>query len=96
MLSLGHQNYSRFGAFQHVNLQSLGKEDEERSNELKEKGFCASFTGDIFSTIHGGLVTELFNKETKGTSVDFRCNFSRRQSIITFALKGKGGRSIKM
>ena len=33
-----HQNYSRYGAFQEVNLQSLRKKDEEWFNELKEKG----------------------------------------------------------
>ena len=58
------------GALQLVNLQSLRKEDKEQFNELKEKGFGASLTGDVFSTIHSDLVTELFNRETKGT---FRC-----------------------
>ena len=34
--ALDHQNYphSHYGAFQHVNLQSLRKENEERFNEL--------------------------------------------------------------
>ena len=36
----------------------------------------ASSTGHVFSKIHGDLVTELFNKETKGTSAPFRCGFS--------------------
>ena len=30
-------------------------------------------TGDAFSAIHGDLVTEFFNKETKSTSGPFRC-----------------------
>ena len=73
---MDHQNYVRYGAFQHVNLQSLRKENKEEFNELKEKRFGASLTGDVFSTIHGDLVTELFNKDTKGTSGPFRCSFS--------------------
>ena len=32
---MDHQNYAHYGAFHHVNLQSLRKEDEERFNELK-------------------------------------------------------------
>ena len=43
-----HQNYARYEALQHVNLQSLRKEDKERFNVLKEKGFGASLTGDVF------------------------------------------------
>ena len=62
--ALDHQNYAHYGAFQHVNWQSLRKENKERFNELKEKEFGASLTGDVFSTIHGDLVTELFNKVT--------------------------------
>ena len=74
--ALNHQNYACYGAFQHVNLQSLRKENKEQLNELKEKGFGASLAGDVFSKIHGNLVTELFNKETKGTSGPFRCGFN--------------------
>ena len=64
--AMDHQTYVRYGAFQHVNLQSLRKENKKQFNELKGKRFGASLTGDVFSTIHGDLVTELFNKETKG------------------------------
>ena len=35
---------------------------------MNEKRFGASLTGYVFSTIHIDLVTELFNKEAKGTS----------------------------
>ena len=37
-------------------------------NWMKEKGFGSRFTGYVFSEVHSDLVTELFNKETKGTS----------------------------
>ena len=45
------------------------KEDEERFNELKEKGFGTSSTGYVFLTVHSNVVTKLFNEETKNTSV---------------------------
>ena len=68
-----------------MNLQSLRKENKEQFNELKEKRFGASLTGDVFSTIHGDLRTELFNKETKGTSGLFRCGFSTNiDSVNTY------------
>ena len=73
---MDYQNYAHYGAFQHVNLQYLRKEDEERFNELKERRFGVSLTGYVFSRIHSDLVTELFNRETKGTSGPFRCGFS--------------------
>ena len=44
--------------------------------ELKIKGMSGSLTGDTFSAIHGDLMTELFNRETKGTSGPFRSGFS--------------------
>ena len=42
---MDHQNYAHYGAFHHVNLQSLRKEDEERFNELKERESGASLSG---------------------------------------------------
>ena len=54
----------------------LRKEDKERFNKLKEKGFGASLNGYVFSTIQSDVVTELFNEETKGCFGLFRCAFS--------------------
>ena len=34
-----------------------------------------SISGQKFYSIHGDLVTELFNKETKGTAGPFRAGF---------------------
>ena len=55
-----------------MNVRSFRKAEKEQFNELKEKRLDSRFTGSIFSAIHGKLVTELFNKETKGTSGLFR------------------------
>ena len=39
-------------------------------------------SGDPFSTIHGDLITELFNKETKGTGGPFRTGFSTNSESV--------------
>ena len=57
-----HQNYSSYGAFQEVNLQSLRKKDEEWFNELKEKGYSTSLTGDVFPVVYSELATRYLIK----------------------------------
>ena len=42
----------------------------------REGSIGGSISGDPFSTIPGDLITELFNKETKGTGGPFRAGFS--------------------
>ena len=71
---MDHQSYAHYGALQHVNLQSLRKEDEKQFNELKEKGFQSRFTGYVFSAIHSEPVIELYNKETNISSVNTSVN----------------------
>ena len=39
-------------------------------------------SGDPFSTIHGDLITELFNKETKGTGGPFRAGFRKNSEAV--------------
>ena len=77
-----HQNDAHYGAFQHVNLQSLTKDDEERFNKPKENESDSCLTEYVFSTIHCDLVTELFNKETKGSSGPFHCGFSTNSNSV--------------
>ena len=71
-----HQNYSRYNTYQHAYLLDLKNSNHPAFNELKKKGMGGSITGEKFSSIHGDLVTELFNKETKGTAGPFRAGFS--------------------
>ena len=80
--ALEHQNCAHCGAFQHVNLQCLRKEDEDWFNQLNEKRFGASLSGYVFSIILYHLVTELFNKEAKGTSGLFHCSFSTNIDLV--------------
>ena len=71
-----HQNYARYNTSQNVYLSNLKQSDHPTFQDLKLKGIGGSLTGDKFSAIHGDLMTEQFNRETKGTSGPFRCGFS--------------------
>ena len=48
-----------------------------------ERGYGASLTGNKFSIVHGDLVTEIFNKETKGTSRPYCSGFSRKAETVS-------------
>ena len=52
------------------------RKDKYIAKDLISNGYDASSSGDSFSTIHGDLVTEHFNKETKGTARPFRSGYS--------------------
>ena len=71
-----HQNYARYCSYQHVYLQDLKRKFHPAYQDLKSRGHGGSITGDSFSMMHGDLITELFNKETKGTAGPFRSGFS--------------------
>ena len=60
----------------------LNKKNSPAFLDLKEKGFGAIITGDSFSTIHGDLVTELFNKEMKSAAGPFRRGFSTNSTRV--------------
>ncbi len=77
-LSFGfdHQNYARYCSFQHVSLQELKRIQHPAFHDLQARGHGGSITGGAFSTIHGDFITELFNKEKKGTAGPFRSGFS--------------------
>ena len=72
---LDHPNYARYGAYQQTYLQHLRNIQHPAYESLKNNGFGASISGDKFSSIYGDLITEIFNKETKGNSGPFRKGF---------------------
>ena len=76
VLAFNHQNYARFCSYQHVYFRFLGKDKHPAFRDLKERGFGGSTGGEPFSSIHGDLITELFNKETKGAGGPFRAGFN--------------------
>jgi len=70
-----HPNYARYVSYQHVYLSHLKDVNREAYEDLVRKGFGASLTGQSFSSIHGDLVTEYFNRTTKGTSGPLRAGY---------------------
>ena len=74
--AFNHQNYARYLSYQHVFLRDMEEKGHPAFHNLRTKVFEGSISGDRFSTIHGDLITELFNKETKGTAGPFRSEFS--------------------
>ena len=80
MLSLvfgfDHIHYARYVSYQHLYLSQLSTSNNEAYGDLMACGFGASISGQTFSSIHGDLVTEYFDKTTKGTAVPFRAGFS--------------------
>ena len=77
-----HPNYARYVSYQHAYLSKLKVDNREAYDELVQKGFGASITGKPFSSIHGDLVTEYFNRTTKGTSGPFRAGYSRDTGAV--------------
>ena len=71
-----HPNYARYNTYHNSYLLHLKQANHRAFLDLKEKGMGGSISGQKFSSIHGDLVTELFNKETKGTAGPFRAGFS--------------------
>ena len=61
-LQAENQNYSSYGAFQEVNLQSLRKKEEEWFKELKEEGYSTNLTGDVFPVVYHELATRYLIK----------------------------------
>ena len=71
-----HINCARYNTYQHVYSNNLLRKDKIIAKYLISNGYGTSGPGDSFSTIHGNLVTEHFNKETKGTAGPFRPGYS--------------------
>ena len=62
-----HHNYTRYNTYQNVYLSDLKQSNHAAFEQLQSKGMDGSITGEQVSVIHGDLITELFNKETKGS-----------------------------
>ena len=82
VFAFGHHNYARYLSYQHVSVRSMEQQNHPAIQNLKENGFGGSISGEPFSSIHGDLITELFNKETKGTRGPMRAGFSTNHKAI--------------
>ena len=77
-----HVHYSRCNTFQHVFLCDEKRTNSDIYKDLVEHGYIASITGDTFSAVHGDLITEWFNKQTKGKGGLFRSGYSTKLSAV--------------
>ena len=77
VFAFDHVNYDRYNAYQHVFLTNLKNNNHEAHADLLKFGFSGMSTEkERFSTKHGDLEAEHFNRETKGTAGPFRCGYS--------------------
>ena len=76
IFAFDHQNYSRYLSYQHVLLNHHQLHNSNAFQDLKERGIGANYSGSKFAAVHGDLVTEYFNRETKGTAGPFRQGYS--------------------
>ena len=60
-----HINYSRYLAYQQVYLRSLQSKRSKIVADLDEQSLGGCFTGLPFTSLHGNLITEIFNSQTK-------------------------------
>ena len=60
-----HINYARYLSYQQVYLRSIEANNSLVLSHLKEWDFGRSLSGQPFSTIHGDLVNDIFNGQTK-------------------------------
>ena len=57
-------------------LRNLEQQNHQAFKELSERGFGCSITGQNFSTLHGDLITEIFNGQTKRQAGPHRTGLS--------------------
>ena len=77
-----HPNSSRYCTYQNIYLTHLKKINHPAYEDLRQKGMGGSVTGEPFSSLHGDLHTELFNRETKSTCGPFRSGFSTSNEAV--------------
>ena len=71
-----HVNYARYLSYQQVYLRDLQRENHPAIKDLNEGGFGGSISGEPFSTLHGDLITEIFNGQTKHQAGPHRTGIS--------------------
>ena len=82
IFAFDHVNYARYNSYQHVYLTELAKTNPRALENLCVQGFGASPTGELFSSVHEDLVTEHFNRETKGTAGPFRSGYISNSDTV--------------
>ena len=81
VFAFDHHNYARYLSYQHVMLNNLKSNSHAAYEDLRSREFGANYSGEKFATVHGDLVTEYFNRETRGTAGPFRSGYSTNIDI---------------
>ena len=77
-----HVHYSRYLSYQHILLNDMSNKNHLAIIDLQTRGFGGSLSGSNFSSIHGDLITEVFNGETKGQAGPHRSGFSTNLEAV--------------
>ena len=67
IFSFDHQNYACYLSYQHILLNDLKVNSTSSFQDLAFRGMGANYFGNKFTSVHGDLVTDYFNREIKGT-----------------------------
>ena len=87
IFAFDHVNYARYNTYQHLLLTNLKNDSDDAYNNLVSHGFGCTTTRGRFSTKHGDLETEHFNRETKGTAGPFRSGYSTNIHTVNCWIK---------
>ena len=71
-----HINYSRYLTYQHMYWRTLQRERSKAVADLDERGFGGFPSGLPFTSLHGDLITEIFNGQTKRQAGPHAAGFS--------------------
>ena len=74
-------------SFQHVCLSDLEAKGDPAFDNLIKQGIDGSLSGDKFSSIHGDLITKVFNGETKRQAGPHRSGFSTNVDAVNTWIK---------
>ena len=77
-----HINHARYISFQQVYLSDLEAKGDPAIDNLIKGGIGGSLSGDKFSSIHGDLITKVFNGETKQQAGPHRSGFSTNVDAV--------------
>ena len=77
-----HVHYLRYLTYQHVTFSYFKMTKHPIFSDLKINGFAAQYSEEKFSAVHGDLVTEYYNRETKSCHGPFRLGFITNVSVM--------------
>ena len=80
--AFNHINYAQYMSFQHVYLQDLEAKGDPAIENLIKQGIRQSLSGNKFSSIHGDLITKVFNSKTKRQTGPHRSGFSINVDVV--------------